>query len=227
MMNQKQMDMTLNDFFGTETRERKKKGPFTPSDIIPSTDIIKEIDDSKPTYTPMLNCERSFYGKTTENFRETQRILTKEKVEKKRSLYVDHRLDPFYLVEHIESITYEIVPFVSENQREFPIEVDQKTGYLTNPRKLMQYILEDPLHRSLCFVHLDHDTIHVMGKERDANTRILYCRVFHTSEEFGWVWVSKVIGVPYGWVFLDAEKSEEDIVAYLSRAIPIRMEPLI
>ena len=196
-----QLETSLSDFF-TEDRDKTSNSKANDLQEVSLTDHIqvdeqyKEPDPLKAHYKPPLNRTISYCSEDVEKFRERQQKLNEalrspdDKLKRRtvRPTYIDHQLNPFYLVETIDSITYEIVPYVSEIQRDYPIKVDKRTGFVSNPKELLEYILEDPLKRCFCFVHHDHDPIHVLGKYRDANTRQYNIRVF-ASRYFPSTWI--------------------------------------
>ena len=232
--------------------EKEKEDPYI---------VVPEYKSIFPTKT----LERPFLEHATQDYIRIQAkrcsmIRMHQGNENPILLMKDHKLDPFFIWDDEKSITKEILPFVVQLQKRShgfpPIQVNSKTGHLSNGKELMHFILNDPRRRYLFLINTHHhqESIHVFEKNIDPSLRIFYCRKFkyqkhslYSSDgvtsyrkpppseegiieyEEHWVWVTKLLGFPHGWVFIERDlqngkicsSNESEILEYLSHCTPI------
>lgn len=132
----------------------------------------------------------------------------------------DKKLDPFFIVNTSDAITMENIHFCIPNQNALPCRVDGTSNRICNPEEVLEHIMKSPSTRYLLCTNLNHVYVEWNEKRYVSSTRILYCRTFMCNEKMGMIWVSKVVGLPFGYVF-DRESNEEVLIKYLTQCSPI------
>jgi hypothetical protein len=127
-------------------------------------------------------------------------------------LPLDHLLDPFFLPSFVSHIDMSTVPFICERQSTLPCQLDEQ-DQIINLEETLRWLRCGDNSRYLCVTNRRHSPITIRDRERDASVRLFY----HCSSggEKHRIWVSKVVDVPYGWVFFD----DDGALGYLAHCV--------
>ena len=134
----------------------------------------------------------------------------------------DRELPGFLRRHSLDLITMETIPFCVETQRHLPTSINLKSGKIQNPHDVLNFIKECPHVRYLLCVNSNHIIASINNVKCLSSTRIIYYRQFKCDGILHSVWISKLLGQPYGIVFNNDRF--DLLIKYIIDCVPIHDE---